>query len=76
MPKRYYLRKYTCLDYIKLHGVHDNSSNTVAGLEACPLHLQADPKFDTCVLHFRGCFPSSTNSRKASWQLMVKQFGR
>ena len=29
--KRYCFRQLTCLDYVKLHGVHGNTSGTVAG---------------------------------------------
>ena len=58
MPKRYCLRKQTCLDNIKLHDVHDNPSGTVAGSEACPLHLQADPRSTlACHTFFSGFFP-------------------
>ena len=57
MPKRYCLRKYNCLDYIKLNGVHGNPSGTVAGLEACPLHLQADLKRHLRDTIFSGFFP-------------------
>ena len=34
----------TCLDYIKLHGVHGNPSGTAARSDPCPLHLLADPR--------------------------------
>ena len=52
MPKRYCLRKYNCLDYIKLNGVHGNQSGTVAGSEACPLHLQADLRDSQSLVEF------------------------
>ena len=31
-----------CLDYIKLNDIHGDPAGTVAGFEACPLHLQSD----------------------------------
>ena len=66
----------TCLYYIKVHGVHGNPTGTVAGSEACPLHLQADPRSTlACRTIFRGFLPYSTNSRKANCQLMAKQNG-
>ena len=65
------LPKITYLDDIKLHGVHGNPSGTVAG------SLASRPKIDTCVSHlFSWIFLSSTNSRKASCQLLAKQNGR
>ena len=63
--------KITYLDYIKLHGVHGNPSDTVAGSFA------SRPKIDTCVPHLISwIFLSSTNPRKTSCQLLAKQNGR
>ena len=41
----YCLHKQTCLDYIKLHGVHGNLLGAVAGSFA------SRPKIDTCMPH-------------------------
>ena len=50
--------KKPSLDNIKLHGVHGKPSDTVVGSEACPLHLQADPRLTlACCTYFRGFFP-------------------
>ena len=73
--KRYCLRKYTSFDYIKLHGVQFNPSGTVAGSEACLLHLQVDPR-STLSHILSWIFPSSTSSRKASCPLLAKQKSR
>ena len=72
------MQKKSCLDYIKLHGVHGNPSGTISGSEAYPLRLQADLKLTLACRHahsFVDFFPSSTNSRKASCQLTGKQKG-
>ena len=71
MPKRCCLRKSTCLDYIKLHG----SIETHQAQKLGP--FQADPRSTlACRTFFHGFFPSSTNSRKASCQLLAKHNGR
>ena len=42
----------------KLHGVHGNPSGTVAGSEACPFHLKADPRLTlACNTIFSGFSP-------------------
>ena len=62
MPKRYCPPKKMFELHIKLHGVHDNQADTVAGSFA------SRPKTHSFVF-----FPFSTNSRDTSCQLLANK---
>ena len=57
----------------KLHSVHGNSPGAVAGSQVCPLPLHASFACRPEMVHSLVDFPSSTDLRRAIFQLMAKE---